>query len=246
MLDTPSVLIVCPEDPMQGRIAESVQGCGLRSLACSDSQQADILLKGQEFEVVFCSEGLAEKDIRGVIEAAKPAPTLIISESSEWDRYLAALRTGAFDCIAFPMDGPQIKRALWSALIERARVRRKAGIAFRHEGSRAFPESPALGSAAGRTPRDRIPGTGCHSLPGSCDQERAACRLPGSAAMTADFEACICWSPSSRNSICSVLRCCFGSSAPSLLVHSGEREIRWPKTLKSQTNQPGRPRQSHS
>lgn len=220
MLDTPSVLIVCPEDPIQGRIVESVQGCGLRSLACSDSQQADILLEGQEFEVVFCSEGLAEKDIRGVIESAKPAPTLIISQSSEWDRYLAALRTGAFDCIAFPVDGPQIKRALWSALIEHARVRRKAGIASRLEGRRAFPKSLALGSAADRTPRDRIPSTGCHSLPGSCDQEPAACRLPGSAATIADFEASISYSSSSRNSICSALRSCSGISAPTLLVHS--------------------------
>jgi DNA-binding NtrC family response regulator len=59
-----------------------------------------------------------------VIKIAKPAPVIIVSDHAKWSRYLAALRAGAFDCIAFTPDDPQIKRTLWSALIEHATVKR--------------------------------------------------------------------------------------------------------------------------
>ena len=127
MLASESVLIVCPEEFSHGQVAESIRSCGLNSLACSNSGEARTLLERQRFEVVVCSESLAERDLRDVIKIAKPAPVIIVSDHAEWHSYLAALRAGAFDCIAFTPDDPQIKRALWSALIEHARVRRIAG-----------------------------------------------------------------------------------------------------------------------
>lgn len=125
MLASEPVLIVCPEESTQGQVAESIRSCGLHSLSCSNSGEARTLLERQRFEVVVCSESLAERDLRDVIKSAKPAPVIIVCDHAEWSRYLAALRAGAFDCIAFTPRGPQIKRALWSAMFEHATVERK-------------------------------------------------------------------------------------------------------------------------
>jgi len=129
MLSAEPVLIVCPEQASHGQVVESVLNCGLNSLSCSDCREARNLLERQSFKVVLCSVGRCDGDHRDVIKVAKPTPVVVVTERTEWSRYLAALRAGAFDYIAFPSDGAQVKRTLWSALIENARLRRKAASA---------------------------------------------------------------------------------------------------------------------
>jgi len=138
MLNPEPVLIVCPEEMSHGRVVECVLDCGLDSFSCSNCREAQSLLKRQRFEVVLCSDRLADGDLRDVIKMAKPAPVVVLSEPTEWSRYLSALRAGAFDCIAFPPEGGQVKWTLWSALIEHARHRRKAAAGALNGGNLAL------------------------------------------------------------------------------------------------------------
>jgi len=138
MLNAEPVLIVCSEEASHGQVVESVLNCGLDSLSCSDCREARSLLERQSFEVVLCSDSLADGDLWEVIKVAKPTPVVVVTEHTEWSRYLAALHAGAFDCLTFPPDGAQVKRTLWSALIEHARLRRRETTATLKGGNAAL------------------------------------------------------------------------------------------------------------
>jgi two-component system response regulator PilR (NtrC family) len=109
-------LVISTELPIREKITATVQKCGLSPFSCHKIAEALGLLAQQGFGVVFCNEILPDGDFRAVVAAVKPIPVVVLSRFAEWDRYLAALRAGAFDYIACPPDHAETERIMWAAV----------------------------------------------------------------------------------------------------------------------------------
>ena len=110
------VLVISPEKEHHEKITAAMNHCGVLSICCMKFAEARMFMDKEKFEVVFCHETLPDGDFRGVVSAAKPIPVVVLSRFAEWDRYLVALRAGAFDYIACPPDSAETERIVWSAI----------------------------------------------------------------------------------------------------------------------------------
>jgi DNA-binding NtrC family response regulator len=88
------------------------------------------LLDRRHFNVVFCNDTLPDGDFRAIMNEARKSsadvPVIILSGRADWDAYLSAIGSGAFDYIACPPDSAETKRILWSALSESSQLHRTA------------------------------------------------------------------------------------------------------------------------
>ena len=110
------VLVISPEKEHHEKINAAMSKCGLSSISCMTFEEARIFVSAQKFGVVFCHDTLPDGDFCSVVSAAKPTPVVMLSRFAEWDHYLAALRAGAFDYIACPLDSSETERIAWSAM----------------------------------------------------------------------------------------------------------------------------------
>ena len=116
MVTVNQVLVISPEQEHHERINAAMNRCGLGYICCRKFDEARVFMATHRFGVVFCYETLPDGDFRSVVSAANPTPVVVLSRFAEWDRYLAALRDGAFDYIACPPDSAETERIVWSAM----------------------------------------------------------------------------------------------------------------------------------
>ncbi len=130
MLDLEPILVICAEGEHRGRVLETIRGCGLRPACCCSLSEALWLLDRRRFSVVFCNDTLPDGDFRAIMNEARKSsadvPVIILSRRADWDAYLSAIGSGAFDYIACPPDSAETKRISWSALSESSRLHRTA------------------------------------------------------------------------------------------------------------------------
>ena len=116
------VLIICADGESREKVIGTIHKCGLSPVSCSTLDDARSLLVRQHFNIVFCSDTLADGDFRAVIRAARPIPVIVLSRFAEWEPYLVAMNAGAFDYIACPPDPGETERILCFALRESSRI----------------------------------------------------------------------------------------------------------------------------
>ncbi len=130
MLDVLPILVICAEGEHRERVVETIRECGLRPACCCSLSEALSLLDRQYFSVVFCNDTLPDGDFRAIMNEARKSsadvPVIIPSRRADWDAYLSAIGSGAFDYIACPPDSAETKRISWSALSESSRLHRTA------------------------------------------------------------------------------------------------------------------------
>jgi DNA-binding NtrC family response regulator len=102
------ILILCTEPESRDRIVASVRERGLDPVLPSTYRQARNVLAKRDLAAVFCSDALGDARYPDIIEAAKPAPVIVLSRFAEWGPYLDALRAGAFDYITCPPDAGEV------------------------------------------------------------------------------------------------------------------------------------------
>jgi DNA-binding response OmpR family regulator len=129
MLDDKLVLIIGAEEESRERIIATTHKCGMGAVSCSTLGEARSLLARQYFQIVFCDDNLPDGDFRAVIRTARSSPVIVLSRLAEWEPYLAAINTGAFDYIACPPDPVETERILWFALRESSRIHQAAQMA---------------------------------------------------------------------------------------------------------------------
>jgi DNA-binding response OmpR family regulator len=129
MPDDKLVLIIGAEGESSERIVAATHKCGLGPVSCSTVDEARSLLGRQHFKIVFCNDNLPDGDFRAVIRTARSIPVIVLSRLAEWEPYLVAINSGAFDYIACPPDPIETERILWFALHEFSRLHRTAQVA---------------------------------------------------------------------------------------------------------------------
>jgi DNA-binding NtrC family response regulator len=129
MPNAKSVLILSPDQQSRDKIVASVRKFNLNERCCSDYGEARKLLQRHRFDIVLCSDNLADGKYADVITAARPAPVVVFSRQADWGPYVAALDAGAFDYVACPPDTSEMDRIVTSALDQNSRFTARAASA---------------------------------------------------------------------------------------------------------------------
>jgi DNA-binding NtrC family response regulator len=129
MPNAKSVLILSPDQQSRDKIVASVRKFNLHQRCCTDCGEARKLLQRHKFDIVLCSDSLADGKYADVITAAKPVPVVVFSRQADWGPYVAALDAGAFDYVACPPNTGEMDRIVTSALNENPRPTARAASA---------------------------------------------------------------------------------------------------------------------
>ncbi len=120
----PVVLIVTSDSRMQQILAEAIENCGVNvEFATGFKGVSDALAQatGRNVNVAACLCGfaLADGSYREVVKLSRretpEVPVIIVSTpagSNEYDEYLSAMNTGAFDFLCYPYDRREVQRIL--------------------------------------------------------------------------------------------------------------------------------------
>lgn len=121
-----TVLIVDSNDANLGIVVPCAIDRGEIPILCSSCTEARTVLAQHRFSMVFCNDELPDGNYSDVIEAARPAPVVVLSRLGGWSSYLNALDAGAFDYIGCPIHRTEIDRILSLALNQRTLYKRGA------------------------------------------------------------------------------------------------------------------------
>lgn len=128
MFDASPILIVSPEATHRDKLAGDVLKSGLRPVCCDTLAAAKTLIATEQFDVIVVEHSLRDKELRTLVKDAyhksDRLPVIVVSQSENWDSYLAALGTGAFDHVAYPPAIGELEQVVWSALSESKRFSR--------------------------------------------------------------------------------------------------------------------------
>jgi DNA-binding NtrC family response regulator len=103
----PWPIVVASADLESRRLVTSaLHRDGLDSICTSTVRECRELIAKEKVALVFCEEHLADGDFRDVLSATRSlksaARVVVTSREFNWDRYLEAMRLGAFEVIASP------------------------------------------------------------------------------------------------------------------------------------------------
>lgn len=94
--------------------------CGLQPVQASTLTQARELLLHDRFSMILCEETIAGGSYRDILQRvggfAARIPVVVFSRIADWDRYLEAMRAGAFDYVADPCSAVEIESVVKRAL----------------------------------------------------------------------------------------------------------------------------------
>jgi DNA-binding NtrC family response regulator len=116
-------VLIVSSDPLQGeKIEEITRRLGLQSIQCASLTDARARTEEQTFQFIVCSDDLPDCNLRTAVRVLTSstggAPVIVLSHLADWDAYIRALSTGAFDYIACPPDPVETERILLLALAQ--------------------------------------------------------------------------------------------------------------------------------
>ena len=133
MFNSCQVLIVSSDRLQCEKTEEIVRRIGLQSIHCASLTDARGRIEEQAFQFVLCSDDLPDCNLRTAVRVLTSstggAPVIVLSHLADWDAYMRALGTGAFDYIACPPDPIETERILRLALAQNPPPRRASSIA---------------------------------------------------------------------------------------------------------------------
>jgi DNA-binding NtrC family response regulator len=99
---------------------EIVRQLGLEPVSCASLMDARARTTEQTFRLILCSDDLPDCNLRTAIRVLSAAtggvPVIVLSHLADWDAYLTALDSGAFDYIVCPPDPIETERILRLAM----------------------------------------------------------------------------------------------------------------------------------
>ena len=120
MFNSPAVLIVSSNALHREKAEEIIRRLELQPLCCTSLTDARARISEQNFQFVLCGDDLPDCNLRTAVRvlssATGGAPVIVLSHLADWDAYLAALSSGAFDYIACPPDPAEAERICRLAL----------------------------------------------------------------------------------------------------------------------------------
>jgi len=128
MFNASPILIVSADATHRDKLADEVLKSGLRPVSCDTLASAKTLMGTEQFSAVVAEDSLRNEELRTLMKDADRGsdrvPVIVVSQSENWESYLAAMGTGACDYVAYPPAAGEVERALWSALSQSSRFSR--------------------------------------------------------------------------------------------------------------------------
>lgn len=120
MLNSRQSLIISADPLHHQMTGEIVRQLGLEPVSCASLTDARSRTAEEAFQFILCSDDLPDCNLRTALRvlsaATGGAPVIVLSHLADWDAYLAALDSGAFDYIVCPPDPSETERILRLAL----------------------------------------------------------------------------------------------------------------------------------
>lgn len=122
-LNLPNGLVVSSDDEVRRKLAEILGHGGLAPVLASTVAESRTALVRHDVCMVLCDEFVVDGNYRAVVEAVEHAdtqvPVIVVSRIGDWPGYLAAIRSGAFDYVAYPPVPGELQRIIRNAFLER-------------------------------------------------------------------------------------------------------------------------------
>ena len=123
MLSLPNGLVVSSDEEVRRKLAEILGHGGLAPVLASTVAESRTALVRHEVCMILCDEFVVDGNYRTVVEVAERAdtkvPVIVVSRTGDWPEYLAAIRSGAFDYVAYPPTPGELQRVIRNAFLER-------------------------------------------------------------------------------------------------------------------------------
>ena len=118
-------MVVSSEDSVRRRLAELLRQSGLTPVLVSTVADSQAALARDNVCMLLCDECLADGNYQAVVEIVKHAdtkpPVIVFSRAGDWPEYLAAIRAGAYDYLAYPPVPTELHRVIRNAFLDRDR-----------------------------------------------------------------------------------------------------------------------------
>jgi len=118
-------MVVSSEDSVRRRLAELLRQSGLTPVLASTVADSQAALARDKVCMLLCDECLADGNYQAVVEIVRQAdakaPVIVFSRAGDWPEYLAAIRAGAYDYLAYPPAPTELHRVIRNAFLDRDR-----------------------------------------------------------------------------------------------------------------------------
>jgi DNA-binding NtrC family response regulator len=122
ILKLPNGLVVSSKEEVRRKLGEFLGQCGLAPVFASTVTESGTALADHEVFIVLCDDSLLDGTYADILKLVGQSDTkvrvIVVSRTGDWREYLAAIRVGAFDYLAYPPNPEELQRAIQDAFRE--------------------------------------------------------------------------------------------------------------------------------
>ena len=115
--------LVSSDDEVCRKLAEILGHGGLAPVLASTVPESRTALVRHDVCMVLRDELVVGGNYRAVVEVVEHAdtkvPVIVVSRTGDWPEYLTAIRSGAFDYVAYPPVPGELQRIIRNAFLQR-------------------------------------------------------------------------------------------------------------------------------
>lgn len=120
MLKFPNGLVASSDRRVRRELAKMLAQCGLAPVVASTVAETEVALFRHEVSIVLCNDCLGDGDYEDILRLLNRSdtkvPVIVVSRTGDWTEYLAAIRGGVFDYLAYPPVPGDLQRVIRNAL----------------------------------------------------------------------------------------------------------------------------------
>ena len=120
VLKIPNGLVVSSDEEVRRSLAEILVQCELAPLFSSTVAQSRMVLSRRKVFIVLCHNFLVDGEYDDIVKMVSQSdtnvPVIVVSRTGDWTEYLAAIRAGVFDYLAYPPIAGDLQRIIRNAL----------------------------------------------------------------------------------------------------------------------------------
>jgi DNA-binding NtrC family response regulator len=125
MLQVPTGLVVSSDQEVRRQLAQVLRHCALAPILATGVADGGTALVRNEISIVVCNDRLEDGKYEDIVKLAvrseAKVPVIVVSQTGDWPEYLAAMRGGAFDFLAYPPVAGDLQQTIQNALLGRQR-----------------------------------------------------------------------------------------------------------------------------
>ena len=119
-MTAPNVMIISQALDVQQAFACVLAKSGIVPIVVSTGSEAEEILKSHILSLIFCSDDLPGDEVEEIVRQKSlrqnRVPTVVVSRSDDWARFVWFLHKGALDYVLYPLNEVEIERVVNNAI----------------------------------------------------------------------------------------------------------------------------------